>query len=79
MSKPDTDHILNLVYNSAVLSAITVGYAFVSKKVFKMRLDSLDSMKIEDILKLSALISAGNYTAEMLYDKNIIPRNPFKN
>ena len=75
---PNTNHLLNLLYQSLVLSGVTVGYAFLCKKVLKFRLDSLDSLKAEDILKLTVLISAGNYTANMLYEKKIIPENPFK-
>ena len=74
---PNTNHLLNLLYQSLVLSGVTVGYAFLCKKILKIKLDSL-SLKAEDILKLTVLISAGNYTANMLYEKKIIPENPFK-
>jgi len=74
MATPDEKKIVNLVYQSAVLSGTVIGYSMIAKKLLKIKMDSMDKVNLEDFLKIAGIVSVSNWTVEMLYDKNIIPR-----
>jgi len=74
MATPDEKKIVNLVYQSAVLSGTVIGYSMIAKKLLKIKMGSMDKLDLEEFLKIAGIVSVSNWTVEMLYDKNIIPR-----
>ena len=74
----DEKKIVNLVYQSAVLSGTVIGYSMLTKKLLKIKMDSMDKVDLEDFLKVAGIVSISNWTVEMLYEKNIIPRDIMK-
>ena len=74
----DEKKIVNLVYQSAVLSGVAIGYSALAKKLLRMKMESMDKIDIEDFLKIAGIVSLSNWTVEMLYEKGIIPKDIMK-
>ena len=74
----DEKKILNIIYQSAVLSGAAIGYAALAKKLLKMKMESMDKVDLTDFLKIAGIVSISNWSVEMLYEKNIIPRDIMK-
>ena len=74
----DEKKIVNLIYQSAVLSGAVIGYAALAKKLLKMKMESMDKVDLTDFLKIAGIVSLSNWSVEMLYEKNIIPRDIMK-
>ena len=74
----DEKKFVNLVYQSAVLSGVAIGYSAIAKKLLKMKMESMDKIDLEDFLKIAGVVSFANWTVEMLYEKGIIPRDIMK-
>ena len=74
----DEKKFVNLIYQSAVLSGAAIGYAALAKKLLKMKMESMDKVDLTDFLKIAGIVSLSNWSVEMLYEKNIIPRDIMK-
>ncbi len=74
----DEKKIVNLIYQSAVLSGVAIGYAALTKKLLKIKMESMDKVDLSDFVKIASVVSLSNWSVEMLYDKGIIPRDIVK-
>ena len=70
--------IVNSLYHGILLSSTTVGYGYLLKKMFKMKIDSIDKFSIEEIFKLGGIISLSAYTIDMLIERGVLPKNIMK-
>ena len=75
---PDEKKVVNTIYQSFILSATSVGYAMLLKKVCKMKMFTIDKIEMEDLLKFGGIVSMANFTDEWLYSKGYIPRDIMK-
>jgi hypothetical protein len=60
--QPSTKNNVNLLYLTAVLSGLTVGYAMLGKKLLRFNVGSPSNADLTDALKLSAAVSAAMAT-----------------
>ena len=74
----DEKKIVNMIYQSAVLSGVAIGYSVLGKRLLKIKMDPMDKIDIEDFVKIASIISLSNLTAEMLYERGLIPRDIMK-
>ena len=74
----DQNKMVNMVYQSAVLSGVAIGYSVLGRRLLKIRMDPMDKIDIGDFVKIASIISLSNWTAEMLYERGIIPRDIMK-
>ena len=74
----DEKKIVNMIYQSAVLSGTAIGYSVLGKKLLKIKMDPMDKIDIGDFVKIASIISLSNWTAEMLYERGILPRDIMK-
>lgn len=74
----ETKHIVNIIYQSGVLSITAIGYSVIAKKLLKIKMDPMDKIDIGDFVKIAAIISLSNWTAEMLYERGILPKEIMK-
>ena len=63
------------VYNSAVMSALAVGYTMLGKILIKMSPPSLSKFDIEDSVKLVGIVALSNFTKDYPIKQKIIPNN----
>lgn len=70
---PSTKSIANLLYHSAVLSGLTVGYAMLGKRLLRFNVGSPSNADLTDALKLSAAVSAAMVTKDYLEKSKILP------
>ena len=70
---PSTKNIANLLYHSAVLSGLTVGYSMLGKKLLRFNVGSPSNADLTDALKLSAAVSAAMVTKDYLEKSKILP------
>ena len=68
-------NIMNVIYHSAVISGLSVGYSMITKRLLKMKVADLDKLNLEDSVKLVAVISASIATKDFLVKQGIIPDN----
>ena len=74
----DEKKIVNLIYQSSILSGTAIAYSFIGKKLLKIKMDSMDKIDLGDFLKIAVVVSLSSWTDEMLYEKGIIPREIMK-
>ena len=67
--------IANLVYHSAVIGGLSVGYSMLGKKLLKIKSADLGKVDLEDSVKLIAIITASIATKDFLVKQGIIPEN----
>ena len=67
--------IANLLYHSAVLSGLTVGYAMLGKRLLRFNVGNPSSADLTEALKLSAAVSAAMVTKDYLEKSKILPPN----
>lgn len=65
----------NLVYHSAVIGLLSVGYTMIAKKIMSMKPADLGKLDMEDSIKLIAVITASIATKDFLVKQGIIPEN----
>ena len=65
----------NLVYHSAVIGSLSVGYTMIAKKIMSMKPADLGKLDMEDSIKLIAVITASIATKDFLVKQGIIPEN----
>ena len=76
---PGTEkNIVNTIYQSSLIAGTTIGYAYLSRKLFKMKIGDPAYPNFEEIIKLAALVGLSNGTLHYLYSKGIIPENIMK-
>jgi energy-converting hydrogenase Eha subunit G len=68
-------NIMNVIYHSAVISGLSVGYSMITKRLLKMKVADLDKLNLEDSVKLVAVFSASIATKDFLVKQGIIPEN----
>jgi energy-converting hydrogenase Eha subunit G len=66
---------MNVIYHSAVINGLSVGYSMITKRLLKMKVADLDKLNLEDSVKLVAVISASIATKDFLVKQGIIPEN----
>ena len=69
----ETKNIANLLYHSAVLSGLTVGYSMLGKKLMRFNVRSPSNADLTDALKLSAAVSAAMVRKDYLKKSKILP------
>ena len=67
--------IVNLIYHSAVLSGLSIGYSVLAKNLMRMKPADLGKLDIEDSVKLMVVITASIATKDFLVKQGIIPEN----
>ena len=68
----------NLLYHSAVVGGLSVGYSMVGKKLLKMKPADLGRLHIEDSAKLVGTVALAFWTQDMLVKRRIILANIIK-
>ena len=68
----------NLLYHSAVVGGLSVGYSMVDKKLLKMKPADLGRLDIEDSTKLVGTVALAFWKQDMLVKQGIIPANIIK-
>ena len=58
---------------SAVVSALAVGYTMVGKTIIKMTPPFLEKFDVEDGLKLVAIVAISDFTKDYVMKQKIIP------
>ena len=71
----DTSGIANTIYHGAVISGLSVGYSMIGYKLLKITSPSLYKLGIEDIAKLTAIVSGALGTQTWLVSQGILPPN----
>jgi hypothetical protein len=70
--------LVNTVYHAAVISALSVGYAMISKKTMGMKDVDIGKTDMNDAIKLVAIVSASIFSKDYLVQQGIIPDNIMK-
>ena len=78
MAAPSPKDIGNLVYHSAVIGGLAVGYTMLSKKFLHTKAADLGRLDFEDSAKLIGTIALSLYTQDMLVKQGIIPSSIIK-
>ena len=71
----DKKSIVNDLYHASLISAFTVGYSMLGKKILKMAPPSID---LEDTGKLVVIVAASEMTREYLIKQKILPHQHLK-
>lgn len=72
---PDMKNIANVVYHSAVLSGLTVGYAMLAKKMFRFDVGDPSKANLTEALKLTGAVSLAVISKDYLEKSKILPPN----
>jgi len=75
---PYTKDLGNLLYHSAVVGGLSVGYSMVGKELLKMKPADLGRLDIEDSTKLVETVALAFWTQDMLVKQRIILANIIK-
>ena len=67
--------IANLIYHSAVISGLSIGYTMLAKSLVKIKPADMGKIDAEDGFKLVAVITASVATRDFLVKQKIIPEN----
>ena len=70
--------LVNTVYHAVIISGFSIGYAMLSKKAFGMKPIDVGKTDMNDIGKLTFIISASIFTRDYLVKEGIIPDNIMK-
>jgi len=70
--------VVNIIYQSAVLSVTAIGYSALGKRLLNIKMESMDKLDLMDFVKIAFIISISNWSVEMLYERGIIPRDIMK-
>lgn len=68
-------NVVNLIYHSAVIGGLSVGYSMLGKSLFKMKAADLGKLDFEDSAKLIGIITLSIATRDFLVKQKIIPEN----
>ena len=75
---PYAKDIGNLLYHSAIVGGLSVGYSMVGKKLLKMKPADLGRLDVEDSAKLVGTVALAIWTQDMLVKQGVIPANIIK-
>jgi hypothetical protein len=64
MDKVDRYGILNTVYQSILLSGVSVSYSYLLKRLLKVNVGNPSTPNVEEILMLAGVIATGNMTLD---------------
>jgi hypothetical protein len=74
MAQPyPTKDIVNTVYHSALTTSLAVVYSVIGRKLFKLDVGDASRPNLTDVVKLTMVITAGEFTKEGLIKYKIIP------
>ena len=71
----DQKAIVNTIYHAGVVSALTIGYAMLGKKLLSMGAIDLGKANAMDVLKLTAVVTSATFTKNWLVTQGILPPN----
>lgn len=74
-TNPDYRTIANVLYHSAVLSGLTVGYAMVGKKLLRFDVGDPSKADLSEAMKLTVAVSLATITKDYLEKSKILPPN----
>jgi len=75
---PYAKDLENMLYHSAVVGRLSVGYSMVGKKLLRMKPADLGRLDIEESTKLVGTVALALWTQDMLVKQRIIPANIIK-
>ena len=75
---PTPKDIGNLIYHSAIIGGLAVGYTIIAKKFMKLKPADLARFDFEDGAKLVGTIALSLWTQDMLVKQGIIPASAIK-
>jgi len=75
---PYAKDIDNLLYHSAIVGGLSVGYSVIGKRVLKMKPADLGRLDVEDSAKIVGTVTLALWTQDMLIRQGIIPANIIK-
>jgi len=65
----------NLLYHSAIVGGLSVGYSMIAKRVLTMKPADLGRLDVEDSAKIVGTVALALWTQDMLVRQGIIPAN----
>ena len=68
-----TKDIVNTIYHSTLTTTIAVGFAVLGRKLIKLDVGDPSRPNLMDMVKLSLVITAGEFTKDGLIKYKIIP------
>ena len=71
----DQKTMVNMAYHAAVISALTMGYAMIGKKMLSMGTVDVGKADVNTVIKLTATVIAATWTAKWFTGQGIIPPN----
>mgnify|MGYP001546480099 CR=1 FL=1 len=71
----DTKEIANTVYHSAVTTVLAVSYSMLGKKLIKFDVGDPAKADLNEVLKLTSVITLSMFTKDWLVNSRIIPAN----
>ena len=74
-ANPDYRTIANVLYHSAVLSGLTVGYAMAGKKMLRFDVGDPSKADLSEAMKLTVAVSLATITKDYLEKSKILPPN----
>ena len=69
----DKKTIINDIYHASVVSALSVGYSLLGKRLLKISSPSFQKFKLEDVGKLIVFTAGNEMTRDYLVKQGIIP------
>ena len=69
----DKNSVVNDLYQEAVISAFSVGYSILGKKIFKMTPLNIQKFDLEDMGKLVAIVAVSEMMKEYLIKQKFLP------
>jgi hypothetical protein len=72
---PDYKTVSNVLYHSAVLSGLTMGYAMLGKKLLRFDVGDPSKADLSEALKLTVAVSLATITKDYLEKSKILPPN----
>ena len=73
-----TKNIGNLIYHSALLSGLTVGYSMLLKRLVKIDVGDLSEANLEELAKIIVVVSLAETTREWLVKSRFVPGDIMK-
>ena len=72
----DTKALVDMAYDGAILTGLTVAYSMLSEKVFRMEVGDPGKPNFNRFIKLTGAVIAAVGTKQFLEKKDIIPAEP---
>jgi hypothetical protein len=64
----DIKGVSTTIYQSSLLSGVSVTYAYTLKRILKINIGNPSTPNLEEIIMFSGVIAAGNMTLDYLYE-----------